>query len=98
MKITKSMLGLLIGLAGCLTLGAFADGPAIKDVAVRQRWPWSRLVDINYVLVCDPAVKVDVALTAKNGDAALALPLESLSGDNLCGASQGARAMSSGIR
>ncbi|MDD3545798.1 MAG: formylglycine-generating enzyme family protein [Kiritimatiellae bacterium] len=91
MKITKSMLGLLIGLAGCLTLGAFADGPAIKDVAVRQRWPWSRLVDINYVLVCDPAVKVDVTLTAKNGTDQLALPLESLSGDNLCGASQGAR-------
>jgi len=77
-------------LAGCLALGALADGPAINDVVVRQRWPWSRLVDINYVLACDPSVKVDVALTAKNGTAPLALPPESLSGDNLCGVSQGA--------
>jgi hypothetical protein len=90
MKIVKSRGVLLTGLVGCLVLSAFSDGATIKDVVVRQRWPWSRLVDINYVLTCDPLAKVDVALTVKNGTEPLALPLESLSGDNLCGISQGA--------
>jgi len=81
---------LLAGLASCLALSALADGPTIKDVVVRQRWPWSRLVDINYILICDPLVKMDVTMAAKNGAVRLTLPPESLSGDNLHGISQGA--------
>ncbi|MDD3544361.1 MAG: formylglycine-generating enzyme family protein [Kiritimatiellae bacterium] len=78
-------------LMGFLALGAAAEEPTVSNVQVRQRWPWSRLVDINYELNCGSSAKADVTLTAKNGTVTLPLPPESLSGDNLCGASQGAR-------
>ena len=78
------------GLAGCLVaFGAFADGPQIRDVVVRQRWPWSRLVDINYVLDCDVTQRVDVAMTAYDSSAPITLPSGSLSG-SLYGVSRGA--------
>jgi len=69
-------------LLGSFALGAVAD-PTISDVVVRQRWPWSRLVDIEYALTCDDTQRVDVAVTARNGSTALALPNDtgSLSGD-----------------
>jgi hypothetical protein len=54
---------------------------AISDVTVRQRWPWSRLVDIDYVLTCAPDERADVAVTAKDGPMTLDLPAASLSGD-----------------
>ena len=62
----------------CLALGAAAAD--ISGVTVRQRWPWSRLVDIDYVL-CDATQVVDVAVTAYNGSTPLTLPDGSLSGD-----------------
>ena len=74
----------------CLVLGAWAGGPTITDVVVRQRWPWNRLVDIDYVLTCDTSNRVDVTLTTLNNATALTLPTESLSGD-LYGVAQGAR-------
>jgi hypothetical protein len=64
----------------CLALSAVAE-PAVNDVTVRQRWPWSRLVDIDYVLTGDPNERADVAVTAKDGPATLELPAASLSGD-----------------
>jgi formylglycine-generating enzyme required for sulfatase activity len=79
--------------AACLTallaFSAWAVEPSVSDVAVRQRWPWSRLVDIDYVLTCDPTQRVDIALTAHDGSAELPLPPESLTGD-LYGVSPGA--------
>jgi len=92
---TAKTIGMVIttGLAGWLALGALADGPAISDVVVRQRWPWSRLVDIDYTLVCDsPETEVDVRLTAYRGADTnpLNIPLESLSGD-LYGVKEGFR-------
>ncbi len=77
-------------LAGSLALGAMAGGPAISDVVVRQRWPWSRLVDIHYVLDCDVTQSMDVAVTAYDSSSKLTLPTESLSGD-LYSVSRGAR-------
>jgi len=65
----------------CLALGATAAEPAITDVVVRQRWPWSRLVDITYVLACDSTQKVDVIVNAYDGDTALTLPPNALTGD-----------------
>jgi len=79
-----------VGLAGCLTLSVLADAPAIRDVTVRQRWPWSRLVDISYVLDCDPTQRVDVSIAAYNGSQKLFYPLHALSGD-LYAVSNGAR-------
>ena len=43
-------------------LGVWAEGPVVSDVAVRQRWPWSRLVDIDYVL-SGATQKVDVSVS-----------------------------------
>ena len=61
--------------------GAWAAEPAISNVNVHQRWPWSRLVDIDYALTCDDSNRVDIAIAAYNGSEALTLPMSSLSGD-----------------
>ena len=78
MKTTTTMKTALGSFAVCLALGAAAAD--ISGVTVRQRWPWSRLVDIDYVL-CDTTQAVDVAVTAYNGSTPLTLPDGSLSGD-----------------
>jgi len=80
----------MLALVGCLTLNAAAEGPTISDVTVRQRWPWSRLVDISYVLSCEMTQNADVAVTAYNGETALTLSPASLSGD-LYGVTDGPR-------
>jgi len=80
MKMTTAKKMILGSFAACLALGAMADAPAISDVVARQRWPWSRLVDIDYVLTCDPTVSVDVHVTAQDGTVPLDLPFASLSG------------------
>jgi len=66
------------------TVTAIADVPVVSDIVVRQRWPWSRLVDIDYVLNNGgPDLGADITLSAYNGSQAnpLYLPDESLSGD-----------------
>ncbi len=72
---------IMVALAFC----AGADeGSSITDVAIRQRWPWSRLVDIEYVLNNgDPDVAANVTLTAYDGTEAHRpnIPADSLSGD-----------------
>jgi len=69
----------------CLTLGAVvAEGSSVTDVAIRQRWPWSRLVDIEYVLDNgDPDATANILLRAYDGTTAhpLNIPADSLSGD-----------------
>ncbi len=65
----------------CLTLCTLADSATINDVTVRQRWPWDRKVDINYLLTAEPGQKFDIAVTASNGGQVLTLPFDSLSGD-----------------
>lgn len=71
----KTVLG---SLAVCLALGAAAAD--ISGVTVRQRWPWNRLVDIDYV-IADATQAVDIAVTAYNGSTPLTLSPESISGD-----------------
>jgi len=83
----KWTLGCLIGI---LSLNTFAADPTIGQVTVRQRWPWSRLVDIDYVLNGDSAQRYNIALTAYDGSTPLSLPLASVSGD-LESVSAGAR-------
>ena len=78
------------GLAGCLALSAFAEGPTITNVVARQRWPWSRLVNIDYVLECADTQRVDVAVAGYSGTASVILPVGSLSGD-LYNVASGAR-------
>ncbi len=72
---------MMASLAVGLALSAAADDTTISRVTVRQRWPWSRLADIDYVLTADPTQSVDVAVTAYNGSEQLTLPLDALSGD-----------------
>ncbi len=74
----KKILG---SFAACFALGAVAAEPTVSDVVVRQRWPWSRLVDIHYVLTCDATQRVDIAVSAHDGSLPLLLPMDSLSGD-----------------
>ena len=74
----------IIGLAGCLALGAFAVDPTVSDVVVRQRWPWDQRVDIEYKLNCgDPNSEayIRIDLYDGSGTAPLGIPLDSLSGD-----------------
>ena len=73
-------------IAACLItcfapLFSLAGDPAISQITVRQRWPWSRLVDIDYVLTGDATQRVDIAVTANNGSVPLALQSGSLTGD-----------------
>ncbi len=72
---------IVAGLSACFVQISLASDPAISQITVQQRWPWSRLVDIDYVLTGDATQSVDVAVTAYNGSVTLALPSDSLTGD-----------------
>jgi len=90
MKQTRTVKTAMVVLLGFFVLNATAQDPTITDVSVRQRWPWSRLVDIDYVLSCETTNRMDVTLTAYNSATPLTLADESLSGDTRFGISQGA--------
>ena len=68
-------------LIACFVQTSLAADHAISQITVRQRWPWSRLVDIDYVLTGDATQRVDIAVTANNGSVPLALQSGSLTGD-----------------
>jgi len=87
MKMQKVLIGMVIMFVSVSTLAA---NPTISDVKVQQRWPWSRLVDIDYVLTCAPGESVDIVVEAYNAFQRLNLPDVSLSGD-LFGVMRGAR-------
>ena len=81
MKTVKRLEMAMLGVVGCLTLGVWGDEVSVCDVVVCQRWPWSRLVDIEYVLSCDPALKRDITVRGYDGAERLAIPDDALSGD-----------------
>ncbi|MFA7172270.1 MAG: SUMF1/EgtB/PvdO family nonheme iron enzyme [Kiritimatiellia bacterium] len=76
MKTKKVLIGMM---AMFVSMSAMADDPTISGVTVRQRWPWSRLVDIDYVIT-DATPAVDIAVQAFNGAQPLTLDV-GLSGD-----------------
>ncbi|MEI6647897.1 MAG: formylglycine-generating enzyme family protein [bacterium] len=80
MRMTTVSKWMMRCLMGIFALNTMAE-VTISDVVARQRWPWSRLVDIDYVVTGDPSERVDVILTAKDGSTTLPLPLDSLTGD-----------------
>ena len=80
MNFTRNTLTLIL-FSACFALTAPADDPTVTDISVRQRWPWSRLVDIDYVLNGDAAQRIDIAVSASDGSVPLTLPITSLSGD-----------------
>ena len=74
MKGRRNMLTLLAAVA--LT----AQGAKIEQVIVRQQWPWSTDVKVEYRLTGVTA-PVDIAVTTYNGDAELPLPASAVVGD-----------------
>ncbi|MDD3544107.1 MAG: SUMF1/EgtB/PvdO family nonheme iron enzyme [Kiritimatiellae bacterium] len=81
MKTTAAMRMAVGCLIGHLALSAVAEAPVIRDIVVRQRWPWNRRVDIDYVLDCEATQRWDVAVSAFDNDTPLDLPAHSLSGE-----------------
>lgn len=67
-----------------------AEDTVISDISVRQRWPWSRKVDIDYLLTAEPGNRYDVSVTVRNGTQILDFPAASMSGD-IYSVSQGQR-------
>ncbi|MFA7173731.1 MAG: formylglycine-generating enzyme family protein [Kiritimatiellia bacterium] len=71
----------LIGMmAVFVSMRVMAAEPTISGVMVQQRRPWSRLVDIDYVLTCEEQL-MDITVSAYNGDDPLDVPETSFSGD-----------------
>ncbi|MDD4102352.1 MAG: hypothetical protein PHU80_06935, partial [Kiritimatiellae bacterium] len=77
-------------LCGIVCLNAMAVEPSVSQATVRQRWPWSRLVDIDYVLSADPDTAYDIQIQAFNGELPLDIPANAFSG-HLYNVSEGAR-------
>jgi hypothetical protein len=73
----------LMILASGLALWHAAAAPVVSQVTVRQRWPWSRLVDIDYVLDGVDGGPWDIDVKAFDGTTPLVLPIASLSGDRV---------------
>ena len=68
---------------------AVLNAATIDQVIVRQQWPWSTDVKVEFRLSgVDASHPVDLAVKAYNGDAELALPKEAIKGD-LYGISDG---------
>jgi formylglycine-generating enzyme required for sulfatase activity len=76
----KKTMNVVISMMCLLAFQGLAE-PTITDVVAKQRWPWSRLVDIDYVVTGEQGTSVDVSLTAKDGATTLPLPVTSLTGD-----------------
>ena len=81
MKTAKTIRMTAAFLAACLGCNVLAEDPAISNVVVRQRWPWSRLVNIDYTLHCAPTQRMDIIVSAYNATFPLTLAPQSLSGD-----------------
>lgn len=58
---------------------------SVTNVSVRQRWPWSRKVDIDFLVQMpeggDPSRPMDISVTGKDGITPVTLSWASLSGD-----------------
>ena len=57
-----------------------AHGAVIQQVIVRQQWPWSTDVKVEYKLA-EVTAPVDISVKAFNGDTELPLPAEAMVGD-----------------
>ena len=55
----------------------------VRDVTLQQRWPWSRLIDVEFVIDGEAGsnMRYDVALEAKNGSDVLAVPTAAILGN-----------------
>ena len=77
-RIVLTALGMMMGWAFSVS----ATDAEVREMAVRQRWPWSPKVDIHYVLACDATQRLDVAVEGfTNGVSLGPLSAASLLGD-----------------
>ena len=72
MKTTMILVGLLAS--------ASLHAAVIQQVIVRQQWPWSTDVKVEYKLA-EVTAPVDISVKAFNGNTELPLPAEAVSGD-----------------
>ena len=60
---------------------AAANEPSISNVQIRQNWPWSREVTVDYTLTCEPVQSVDIKVEGLYGTSSSVIRARSLSGD-----------------
>ena len=60
-----------------------AATPEISSVSVRQQWPWSAKITVDFHLANDEATPVDVSVAATNGGAAVSIPLSAVTGPHI---------------
>ena len=82
----KTIIAAVFGMAA---LAASAE-TGISGVIVRQQWPWSGKVNIDYILTGEEGSQHDIAVTLRNGSSVITNEYGSLSGD-LIGVTPGAR-------
>jgi len=63
-------------------LSSFGDA-SISQVAVRQQWPWSTKINVDFTLANETGGAVDVTVAATNGNAEVVLPDAALSGNRI---------------
>ena len=80
---------LIAAIVGMAALASSAS-VTISDVIVRQQWPWSGKVNIDYILTGAEGSQHDIAVTLRNGSSVITNEYGSLSGD-LIGVTPGAR-------
>lgn len=80
----KAKIKVVVVATAILTLGSTAHAASIDQVIVRQQWPWTTDVKVEYRLAgVDASHPVDLTVTAFNGDTPLSIanPQEAIKGD-----------------
>lgn len=97
MKQSQLLIGVLLSASFAAALPALADGLpyTVENLSIRQRWPWSRKVDIRFNLVATNGgtedVSVDLTPVLKNGKTVLDTSFAAWSGDRQTRATFGAK-------
>lgn len=71
-----------IGLVAA-TAGLCLAEPSIPSVAVRQQWPWSTKINVDFRLVNEDATPIDVSLAITNGGRRVSVPVSAVSGPRI---------------
>lgn len=75
---------LISALAVLFAADALWATAVIEQTTVHQRWPFSRVIDVDYVLSSDPGEFSDVRMSFYNGDTPLEIGTLALSGEFAC--------------
>ena len=68
-------------LSVCSVISIVASAAEITSKTVRQRWPFSKKIDVDYVVSCDPSKTYDVTPVLYSGDERLDSSLFAFGGD-----------------